>query len=435
MTASVRGKAFIRDAFIDIYGCMLAGARQPVAIKTLRALQASGQVTDQATARIYGCDRRATPTAAAMLNAVAGHALDFDDWEVPGNTHVSVVLFPAILAASAGTELSGARAVDAYIAGFEVIARIGEAINLEHYANGWHATATLGAIGAAAAAARILYLDREKTINALAIASSQALGFNAQFGSEAKPLQVGFAVEGGLLAAFLAAENLTGQAHVLDHPSGMIALMGHDQPQRIHAPLARLGKQLAVDEYGIVFKPWPCCGYTHRIMSGMLELRSRNIDIAQIEQIELHLPEMHAGILPFRQPRNRSEALFSLPFCAAMALIYGGLTIQDIADEAWNREAIRQMITRFSMHPFRSTRPELNYDPQQPDRILPRSGTTIDPVVIAYPLGSPQRPMSPQQLFTKFRFNSAVTEEHAKHLWQTLLGWQDSDDIHKLLSL
>lgn len=433
ITPSVASKVFIRDALIDIYGCMLAGARQPVAIKTRQALLKTGQIDDRAAARIYGSNHRATPTAAAMLNAVAGHSLDFDDWEVPGNTHVSVVLFPAILAASAGRELSGAQAIDAYAAGFEVIARIGEAINLEHYASGWHATATLGAIGAAAAAARIMRLGSEQSTHALAIACSRALGFNAQFGSEAKPLQVGFAVEGGLLAAFLAAENLAGQAHVLDHASGLIALMGHDQPERILQPMSKLGKQLAIDEYGIVFKPWPCCGYTHRIMSGMLKLRSLPIDLARIEHIELHLPEMHAGILPFMQPRNRSEALFSLPFCASMALLYGTLTIQDIEEEAWQRDVVRQLIAKISLHPFRAARPELNYDPRQPDRIVVASSAIIEPVEIAYPIGSPQAPMSQQQHFSKFCFNSEFSEDRARPIWQALLDWQDCDNIHELL--
>ena len=431
-TASIN---YIRDAVIDIYGCMLAGATQPVAVKTHQALLAGGQIHAQASAKIYGTDYCATAGAAAMANAIAGHALDFDDWEIPGNTHISVVLLPAILAASSGRELSGKAALNAYIAGYETIACIGEAINLEHYDQGWHSTATIGAIGAAAAVARLFGLDCEQTANALAIATSRALGYNAQFGSETKPVQVGFAVDGGVSAAYLAAAGVTGQTHMLDHTRGMAALMSHADLDRIAKAVSTIDESLAVDEYGIVFKPWPCCGYTHRIMTGMLELHASDIDPDTIDSIELHLPDMHAGILPFKQPKNQSEALFSLPFCASMALLTGNLTITDIKHQSWQREDVKQVIPKISIHGFKPDRPELNYDPEQPDRIVMYRNGEQQTINIPYPLGSPQRPMTQQQLLQKFQLNANLDEAGANHLWQNLRNWPAADDIHGLLSL
>jgi 2-methylcitrate dehydratase PrpD len=425
---------FLRDAFIDTYGCMLVGAAQPVAVKTQQALLASGQIHARASAAIYGTDYRATPAAAAMANAIAGHALEFDDWEIPGNTHISVVLLPAILAAASGRKLSGEAACDAYLAGYETIARIGEAINLEHYDRGWHATATIGAIGAAAAVARLFGLDSERTANALALATSRALGYNAQFGSEAKPVQVGFAVDGGVIAAHLAAAGVTGQAHMLDNARGMAAMMSHADLERVAAAMARMGDAPAIDEYHIVFKPWPCCGYTHRLMTGMLELRARGIDTNGIERIELHMPGMHAGILPFTQPRNQSEALFSLPYCTAMALLTGNLTISDIAGQSWQRDDVRRLIAKTSVSPFRTERPELNYDPRQPDRIVIDCVDARHSVDIPYPLGSPQRRMSQRQLMDKFRLNAGLGEKATELAWQRLGGWQQAVDIHTLFT-
>ena len=431
-TPTAESLGYLRDAFIDTYGCMLSGAQQPVALKTRQALEASGQIHPQASAIVYGTDCRATPAAAALANAVAGHALEFDDWEIPGNTHVSVVLLPAILAASSGSRLSGESAVEAYLAGYETIARIGEAINLDHYDLGWHATATIGAIGAAAAVSRLFALDNEKTAHALALATSRALGYNAQFGSEAKPLQVGFAVDGGVSAAYLAAAGVTGQAHMLEHASGMAAMMSHADVERVARAMDRMGQTSAIDEYHIVFKPWPCCGYTHRIMTGMLELRERGIDLASIEQIELHLPDMHAGILPFARPHNHSEAMFSLPFCAAMAFLTGNLTITDIAAAAWQRDDVRSLIDKTVVKPFKVARPELNYDPEQPDRIVLNCRDGRHSVDIAYPLGSPQRPISPAQLRQKFQLNAGLGEAACEQVWNQLHGWQQAEDIHRL---
>ncbi len=134
-------------------------------------------------------------------------------------------MLPASLAI-APPVAAGREVVSAYLAGFEVIARLGEALNFEHYDAGRHTTATLGALGAAAACARLTDLSADTTTNALSIAVSAVSGFACQFGSDTKPLQAGFAARAGVEAAYLANAGLTGQAHVLDHPRGRAALLG-----------------------------------------------------------------------------------------------------------------------------------------------------------------------------------------------------------------
>ncbi len=144
---------------------------------------------------------------------------------------------------------------------------------------------------------------------------------------------------------------------------------------------------------------------------------------------------MHAGILPFKQPKNQSEALFSLPFCASMALLTGNLTITDIKHQSWQREDVKQLIPKISIHSFKPDRPELNYDPEQPDRIVMYRNGEQQTINIPYPLGSPQRPMTQQQLLQKFQLNANLDEAGANHLWQNLRNWPTADDIHGLLSV
>ena len=207
-------RATVRAALIDTLGCILAGAQRPVARQTRQAISNWGSGSSE----VFGTGLHLAPPWAAMANAVAGHSVDFDDWELPGNTHPSVILFPAMLAVAAERPTRGEEIVDAYLVGFEVIARLGEAVNFEHYDRGWHSTATLGPISAAAAVARLLGLDRNRVAHALSIAVSQAAGYTCQFGSDCKPLQAGFAAKAGVVAASLAAHGLTGQPHVLDAP-------------------------------------------------------------------------------------------------------------------------------------------------------------------------------------------------------------------------
>jgi len=359
------GAIALTHGVIDAFGCILAGSHQRVAIAARHAVLAMGA---SGAARVYGTRHKVGRSHAAFLNSVAGHALDFDDWEVPGNTHPTVVLLPALLAcAPEGT--SGGALVRAYVAGFEVIARLGEALNFEHYDRGWHSTATLGAIGAAGAVARLLGLDPEQTTHALSIAVSRAGGYTCQFGSDTKPMQAGFAAQAGVEAAHLAQSALTGQAHVLDHPRGMNALMAGVAEDRFQAMTGRLGHGLAISKHKLVLKPWPSCGYAHRIMTAALSFQSQLANPDEIARIDLHMPDFHAAVLPFAQPTRREEALFSAPFVAAMGLRYQRLSLSDILSEAWHDPCIERLIACTSVHPFAPKRPELNYDPDEPDRV------------------------------------------------------------------
>ena len=99
---------------------------------------------------------------AALVNGTAAHALDFDDNFDPAKAHATAVLVPAILALAEQEGASGRACLDAYVAGLQILGRVGQGVNPAHRNRGWHATATVGAIGAAAACARLLRLDAAK---------------------------------------------------------------------------------------------------------------------------------------------------------------------------------------------------------------------------------------------------------------------------------
>ena len=420
----------MRDSLIDTFGCILVGAAEEVSRLSRGALDdaAAGDLP------VYGSALRTRPESAAFLNAVAGHALDLDDWEIPGNSHASVVMLPALLAAAAGGGLSGKSLCTAYLVGFEVIARLGEAVNFEHYARGWHTTGTLASIGAAAAVCRLWQLDADRTANAISLAVSRAAGLTRQFGSHAKPLQAGFAAENALGAARLARAGLTGQAHVLEGDQGYFALTAHQDHTRHDIPFSRLGKRLALEEYGQVLKPYSSCGYTHRIIDCARQFHGDGIDTSQIEAITIELPDFHAAILPFRQPANRREALFSLPFCAAMGLLHGDLTLNDLDRERWNDTDVRALIACSEVVPFVPSRPQLNYDPEEPDRlsIRLRSGE-IRLAEERFPRGAPQNPLSLDEVMDKFIANASRFREPAADDLEMLKNWTELDDLLPLL--
>ena len=141
---------------------------------------------------------------AALANGTAAHALDYDDMCFVSLAHPSAPLVAAALAAAEAAGASGRALLDAYVVGFEIEARLGRAMNPRHYQRGWHCTSTLGTIGAAAAAARLLGLDATARGHALAIAASEASGLKENFGTMVKPLHAGLAARNGVLAARLA---------------------------------------------------------------------------------------------------------------------------------------------------------------------------------------------------------------------------------------
>ena len=212
----------ITPVIADCFGCIIAGSNSEVAIRTYKSFEKIGS----GDSILFGTNKLLNLQSATVCNSVAGHAWDFDDYEAPGSTHPTVVILPAMLSASHLQKTSGTELLIAYAVGVEVIMQLGQAITLEHYARGFHSTATLGAIGAAAAVSRLLHLSKEQTSNALAIAVSQAIGYTAQFGSNAKGIQTGFAARAGFEAAVLAESGATGNLDIIESESGFLHYLG-----------------------------------------------------------------------------------------------------------------------------------------------------------------------------------------------------------------
>ncbi|MCE8514975.1 MmgE/PrpD family protein [Ruegeria pomeroyi] len=420
-------EAVAAPAILDCIACILAGVDSPAASRSRAALAPLGS----GPVPVLGTGLTLSAPTAALVNAVAGHAWDMDDWEEPGNTHPTVVLFPALLAAAHLRPVTGAELLAAYVVGIEVIMRLGQALTLDHYKRGFHATATLGAIGAAAAVARLLGLSEDQAEHALALSVSQAVGYTAQFGSTAKPLQAGFAARTGVEAALLARAGATARPHVLDDKRGFAGLLAPHDAARLAAIPDRLGAPWGLLHYGLAFKPWPSCGYTHRLMTAAAEIRDRlNGETAGIVAIRASLPDFHHAILPFHQPRNQAEALFSAPASIARMLVSGGLTLADGAAGFWTEPEIRRLIALTVLVPEPARDPSLNFDPEQPDRLQVTLSDGLElSASCAYPLGAPQNPMPPDRLAAKWH---EITGRPVSQ-YRAMLRWPQAADIATFL--
>jgi len=386
-----------RRAFLDTVAVMLAGRDEACAVSTRNAIRAWGN----GPCLVIGGDRAAAPWA-ALANGTAAHALDYDDVLEPALSHPSAALVPAILALAEAEGASGADALDAFLVGFEVLTRLGEAMNRVHYHRGWHTTLSLGSMGVAAACARLLRLDAERMAMAISLATSMAGGSKRQFGSMAKPLHAGLAAKNGLVAAQLAACGLTGIAEPLEGRWGYVELMAGETAPGLAGALARLGTVPAMEQYGISAKAYPCCAATHRSIDA---LRSLALRPEEVVSIEAAISEMAAGNLRYRIPENPNEARFSLPYCLAATLADGMPTVAAFTPEAIRRPALLALMERVTV----TVDPALSADRPITEgvergvvKVVLRDGSTKEASVLV-PRGHASAPLSDAELEAKFR--------------------------------
>lgn len=349
----------VTQALIDTMGCMIAGSQHEVSQKVLSAVSSWGV----GRSSVAGHANKLPAPWAALVNGTAAHALDFNAWTDPTAAFTPSGVLTALLAVAEENNHDGAAVLDALIVGMEVAMRIGEAVNLDHYHRGWHTTATVDTIGAAAACARLLQLDEKEIGHAMSIAISRAAGFKSQFGTMTKPLHCGLTAQTGVMAAQLAAAGITAATDTLDGKWSVLTVMAGEGAVGFEQPLAKLGQTLAIDEYGIVFKLYPSCAYTHRSLDGVLALRERyNIQFDDIHSVTSRIPAHNAGILTHPDPQSETEARFSMQYCLATALYNGNLSPSDFEIEALWRPAVRDFLPRVKLetHPLNANSRVMN---------------------------------------------------------------------------
>ncbi|HEY1257737.1 MAG TPA: MmgE/PrpD family protein [Stellaceae bacterium] len=303
-----------RQCVLDYLGVAVAGAGDPLVAILLDETEEAGG-TPQAS--IVGHDRHLPALAAALVNGAAGHALDFDDVNVAMPGHPTVAVLPGLLALAELLGSSGRDVLTAFVAGYEAECRIGAALSPGHYDLGFHSTATIGTLGAAAACARLLGLDTEQTATALGIAGTQAAGLKSEFGTMCKPFHAGKAAQNGLLAARLAARGFSSRTDLLECVQGFAATHGPD-----FAPEAALAEpQGGWHILSNLFKYHAACYFTHAPIECAREVRRRyQLRPDDIAAITLRIDRSTDRVCNIPSPTDGLQSKFSLRQTVAMAL-------------------------------------------------------------------------------------------------------------------
>lgn len=386
-----------RACLQDLIGVTLAGVGEEAARLGARWVAEEGGRPD---ATVFGTALRTSAANAAFANGIAGHALDLDDVSLAMRGHPSVVAGQAALAVAEASGASGADLLAGYVAGVETTIALGFGIGRTHYIAGWHSTATLGTVGAAAAAARVRGLDADTTRLALGIAASLASGMRCNFGSMTKPLHAGHAARNGVMAAALAAAGFTANARALESPIGFFALFSDDADPR--RTVERLGTQWALVSPGINIKRHPCCYGTHHAIDAVLALRAAHaIDAATVRRIVVRVAPGGMAALIHDRPESGLQGKFSLPYTVASALIDGAPTLATFEDTAVRRVDVQACMERVEYVEAQGA-PVTGDDPRFAEVTLHLDDGRVLDCRIDHPRGSPEAPLTQDQLDRKF---------------------------------
>ena len=348
------------------------------------------------TASLWGWQQASTVEGAALFNGIAAHALDFDDASSPMSGHPSVALLPALVALAEARGTAGTRLISAYIVGFQICCKLGRALDVTHYARGWHMTATVGTIAAAAACGHLLGLDGEQIVHAIGLATAQTGGTQENFGTDAKSFQAGQLNAAAIRAALLAEQGFTASPHSLDGKAGYTTL--YSRGEDISPVLETLGTlPLEIDSSGIEVKKYPACYGIHRPLDGLFDIMTEHsFGLADIERIEIGTSYGVLAPLVRHPPRNGTEGKFSMEYSVAAAIADRGIRLSSYTDEAVLRPEITAYLERIVAT-------------EATDRMIPRwaslSITFRDGQVRARHVddlkGSPRFPLSDEAFFAK----------------------------------
>ena len=401
----------VRADIFDTMACATAGISAE-GVPALRDLLVGWGGTGEA--HIW-CDGSRVPAHhAAWVNGMMAHARDFDDTHDGAVLHAGVSVVPAaIAAAERDPSASGADLLAGIAAGLELICRLGVATKIGIIESGYMYTSLFGHFAATAAAARVMRMDAEETVNALGIAYSQAAGTHQVTRDAAltKRMQPGFAAKTALISTALGRAGIRGARKTFEGVDGLFNsyFRGDYDPKVLRAGL---GQRFHLAD--LSFKPFPCCRFNHTAIEAALELR-RLLAEAGHPRIEAIVAKVnhqsHEAVgtpIGMRQaPQNIVQAQFSIPYTVACALIEGQVGIAQFTNEALTVAPVLELAGRITVE----TDAEIERDWSRsisPTLLVAQTEAGTLSVRVDRPIGEPGRPMRESDFDEKMRGCLAV---------------------------
>jgi 2-methylcitrate dehydratase PrpD len=380
---------------------------------------------------VVGHTARLSPGDSALVNGMLAHALQFDDGIRRAQGHPGASVVPASLAAGEVACGSGPELLSAVVAGYEVFARVGEALNPSHLRRGFHPSGTVGAVAAAAAAGRALRLEEAQLADAIGLAGSVAGGLMeyAPTGTMATYFVVGNAARVGVQSALLAAHGFTGPHSVIEGNKGMAAAMADE----VDLSIATEINDFRIRE--TYFKPYPSCRHNHAAIEAALRITGTDgIDLQEISGVEVETYELamdECDVPDYAATLAAADSSFQ--FAVATALRWGrfGLpqrTMEAVADPVTRKLAAQVRVVHNPAFDERLPR-------ERPARVTVklRNGTECSHEV-ALARGEPETPLTVAEMQSKAVdvASPVLGAEGADKLLQSVQNLPAAKDLHEL---
>lgn len=439
LSVAVAG-ADLSDIPSDVQGCVRSGLADLVSVAVGAHAISSSLIDTYASflqagpATVLGLGRCTTPHYAPLLNGVLGHHTELDDGHLTSHTHPGVTVIPAALAAAEEAGASMAELVTAVALGYEVAIRVGLAISkVAMQGMRLHMPAIAGSLGATAAAARILGLDRQQVVSAIGCGGSLTPiapleAFSS--GSGTKDMYGGWPAFVGYTAATLARSGLTGPPGVLSGPSGLLQAFSSDRAELF----ADIGTRWHTRD--IYRKPYAACSLSFTTIDALLsvrsEVRTRREEIVSIEVETFDL----AASLSDPAPSTPQGAKYSIPFLLATALLDGTVASGSFTAAALTGSERRLIARKVHLSEAADLSERHNRNPaRRPSRlrVVFSNGDVVE-AAEDRPRGGPERPLKAFELKQKYDAQFAGLPPHAgDRLWSLIVDGSDDLPVVQLL--
>jgi len=343
LPAAVRAKC--EDLLIDVIGLCVTARNADYVQSMLAGLDDDGPCI------AIGHARRLSAAGAALLNGTAAHGEDFDDTFEGGPVHAGAVIVPAVLAACERHRPDGRAALSGIAAGVETLCRLSLVAPKAVHRAGFHPTAVLGAMAAAAGVGAALGLRSRQIVDALGIAGSMAGGIIEYLaeGAWTKRMHPGWAAQAGLRAALLGRAGFVGPRTVFEGTHGLFHGFAHTTQGDYGALVGDFGERWVTET--LAFKPYPCGTMTHPYIDCARRLAARGIAAEDIVELECEVAEgtVHRLWEPLadkQRPPNGYAAKFSTPYCIAAGFLHDGVGLDAFTDAAVREPRARALAAR-----------------------------------------------------------------------------------------
>ncbi len=424
-----------KKLILDLIGVSLAGYRSMefprLVVQYLESLGGTPEAT------IFQTKKKFPAINAVFANASCGHAIDMDDGHRFGALHPGAVIIPTALGTAELCRANTKDLITGVVAGYEVMIRIGAAINPSSLNRGFHATGITGTFGAAAAAASIMKLNREEIIGALGMAGLQSAGVlqinHDVEGAKVKPINPARAAQAGLFASIMAKKGARGPLEIFEGEDGFLKAFTDEVKRELLTK--DLGKTFEICNAYIKF--YAACRHVHACVDAALEILGRNpIEILNIERISVETYSAAIRLAGITDVTTPSAARFSIPFSIALALV-----TKDAGADKYSEENVRdRRIQDLSKKVNLSVGD--NWEKWYPNkrgatvRIIEKSGREWS-AEVGLAKGEPENPATREEIYKKFYANatSLISGKEATALGDVIMNLEEQsvDSLTKLL--